>query len=90
MASMPPATASETGEHEGAHIVVPTKYCGFDFSVSLISNISKHLKNGKAFGGDSIPPELYETFHELLAKIVSPLYRNAFSNVPALSSLREG
>jgi len=50
-----------------------------NISDAEIGDVFSRLKAGKAFGIDSLPPELYKLFPEKLAAFVGPLFRSAFS-----------
>jgi len=50
-------------------------------SNELVDQVFKSFQRGKAFGRDSLPPDLFAQFHERLAALAAPLYRNAFYNV---------
>ena len=53
----------------------------FDLSKQLVDQVFKSFKRGKAFGKDSLPPDLFAQFHDSLAFLATPLYRSAFYNV---------
>jgi len=52
-----------------------------NFQCSEIQNIFRHLKRGKAFGRDALPPDLYCAFSDAIAGLALPLYRQAFATV---------
>jgi len=52
-----------------------------NFQYNEVVDIFRHLKRGKAFGRDALPPDLYCVFAEAIACIALPLYRQAFASV---------